>query len=239
MKIRIRFAKEGAMKFIGHLDMMRFFQKAMRRAGVDIRYSEGFSPHPIMSFAAPLGVGITSRGEYVDIEVLSTESSGKMLKRLNAVMTEGVEVLSYRRLPDDAAVAMSIVSAADYTVRFREGCWPEDWETFSAGWKAFLSQDAIHAHKKTKKGDRELDIRPWIYRWELGEDEEGTFVRLQVAAGSAANLKPEILFEAYGESRGLTLPPFVLLIHRDQVYADGPEPGTFRALEDFGEDIVE
>ena len=69
MKIRIRFAKQGMMKFVGHLDMVRYFQKVMRRANVDIVYSEGFSPHPKMSFAAPLGVGIISRGEYFDIEV--------------------------------------------------------------------------------------------------------------------------------------------------------------------------
>ena len=75
MKIRIRFRKYGVMKFIGHLDTMRYFQKAMRRADVDIRYSEGFSPHQIMSFAAPLGVGITSDGEYLDIEAKSTKST--------------------------------------------------------------------------------------------------------------------------------------------------------------------
>ena len=68
MKIRIKFRKWGVMKFIGHLDMMRYFQKAVRRAKIDIRYSEGYSPHQIMSFAAPLGVGITSDGEYFDIE---------------------------------------------------------------------------------------------------------------------------------------------------------------------------
>ena len=87
MKIRIKFRKYGTMKFIGHLDVMRYFQKAIRRAEVNIRYSEGFSPHQIMSFAAPLGVGITSKGEYVDIEVLDTENSKKMVDRLNAVMS--------------------------------------------------------------------------------------------------------------------------------------------------------
>ena len=86
MKIRIKFRKYSTMKFIGHLDVMRYFQKAIRRAEVNIRYSEGFSPHQIMSFAAPLGVGITSKGEYVDIEVLDTENSKKMVDRLNAVM---------------------------------------------------------------------------------------------------------------------------------------------------------
>ena len=75
MKVRIKFAKSGAMRFIGHLDVMRFFQKAIRRAGIDVAYSEGFSPHQIMSFAAPLGVGLCSNGEYMDIEVKSHAGS--------------------------------------------------------------------------------------------------------------------------------------------------------------------
>ena len=111
MKIRIKFSKQGNMKFIGHLDIMRYFQKAMRRADVEIRYSEGFSPHQIMSFAAPLGVGLTGSGEYLDIEVLSTDSSKEMVRRLNDVMVEDMEILSYKRLPDDAANAMSLVAA--------------------------------------------------------------------------------------------------------------------------------
>ena len=92
MKIRIKFRKTGIMKFIGHLDVMRYFQKAIRRADVEICYSGGFSPHQIMSFAAPLGVGITSNGEYVDIEVHSTGTTAEMLERLNAVMAEGLEI---------------------------------------------------------------------------------------------------------------------------------------------------
>ena len=111
MKIRIKFSKHGAMKFVGHLDIMRYFQKAMRRADVDIKYSEGFSPHQIMSFAAPLGVGLTSNGEYLDIEVLSTKDSRTMLKQLNDVMAEEVEVLQYRKLEDSSKNAMSIVAA--------------------------------------------------------------------------------------------------------------------------------
>ena len=67
MRVRIKFSKHGAVKFIGHLDTMRYFQKAIRRSEIDIAYSGGFSPHQIMSFAAPLGVGQTSNGEYMDI----------------------------------------------------------------------------------------------------------------------------------------------------------------------------
>ena len=63
MKVRIKFAKEGMMKFIGHLDIMRYFQKAIRRAELPIAYSGGFSPHMILSFAAPLGVGELQRNQ--------------------------------------------------------------------------------------------------------------------------------------------------------------------------------
>ena len=115
MKIRIKFSKQGHMKFIGHLDTMRYFQKVMRRANVDICYSEGFSPHQKMSFAAPLGVGIVSNGEYFDIEVNSTDSSNEMIKRINEANVEGIEVLKYKLLDDNAKNCMAIIAGADYT----------------------------------------------------------------------------------------------------------------------------
>ena len=157
MKIRIKFKKQGNMKFIGHLDIMRYFQKVMRRADVAIRYSEGFSPHQIMSFAAPLGVGLTSNGEYMDIEVLSTENSKAMVCRLNEVMTEGMEVISYRKLEDSSKNAMSIVAAADYTLTFRPGKEPEDMDGFFQKLMDFYGQDEILITKQTKKGERQVD----------------------------------------------------------------------------------
>ena len=88
------------LKFIGHLDVMRYFQKAIRRAGIDIAYSTGFSPHQIMSFAAPLGVGLESNGEYMDIEVNSITSAKELTDALNAQMVDGIRVLEVRLLPD-------------------------------------------------------------------------------------------------------------------------------------------
>lgn len=236
MKIRIKFAKEGTMKFIGHLDIMRYFQKVMRRADVDIRYSEGFSPHQIMSFAAPLGVGLESRGEYVDIEVLSTDSSKEMLRRINENMVEGMEALSYRALPDDAGNAMSLVAAADYEVRFREGYEPEDLEAFFAGIPEFLKKEEILFLKKTKKGEKEINIRPQIYQMEARPEHK---IFLQIATGSAANLKPDAVLRAYAESRGETLGEFALMVTRLEVYANkgSEEKHDFVTLESFGEDI--
>ena len=99
MKVRIKFSKYSSMIFIGHLDMMRYFQKAIRRAELDITYSTGFSPHQIMSFAAPLGVGMYSNGEYMDIGMDSITDAEDIKERLQAQMVEGVDILSVTILP--------------------------------------------------------------------------------------------------------------------------------------------
>ncbi len=231
MKIRIKFAKQGTMKFIGHLDVMRYFQKAMRRADVDIRYSEGFSPHQIMSFAAPLGVGLTSSGEYMDIEVHSTGSSAEMVKRLNEVMVEGFQVLDWRRLGDEAGNAMSLVAAADYTAAFRKGYEPEDLEGFLAGLEAFYERPSIPIVKKTKKGEKEMDLKPLVYACRVtGGDEPSIFLRL--STGSSSNVKPELFLETYCREAGFPFSPFTFEIQREEIYAPG-----FIPLNDLGEII--
>lgn len=233
MNIRVKFRKYGTLKFIGHLDVMRYFQKAIRRAGLDICYSEGFSPHMIMSFASPLGVGLTSDGEYMDIRVNTSPSSREALARLNETMAEGMEVLSWKQLPADSKNAMSVVAAADYELRFRPGCRPE--EGWQEKFRKFLSLDQILVDKKTKKGQKTLDIRPWIYQWEA--DGDGIF--MQVSAGSVHNLKPELLMQAFGLWSGLEIPPSSLLVHRKEIYADQGTDSRHRfvPLEAAGEDI--
>ena len=98
MKVRIKFSKEGPVKFVGHLDTMRYFQKAIRRANLPVAFSGGYSPHMIMSFAAPLGVGTESLGEYFDLELAETVPTSEITRRLDAVMVEGVHVLSTRQV---------------------------------------------------------------------------------------------------------------------------------------------
>ncbi|MCI8373920.1 MAG: DUF2344 domain-containing protein [Lachnospiraceae bacterium] len=233
MKIRIKFCKYGEMKFIGHLDMMRYFQKAIRRADIAICYSEGYSPHMIMSFASPLGVGLTSDGEYLDIEVKEAPSSREAIERLNQVMAEGVEVTSFRKSPEGKAFnAMALTAAADYEVRFRQGC---DWEGWQEDFDAFCKRTSISVVKKSKKGERELDLRPLIYRMER----QGDRILLTVAAGSARNVKPELVMEAFASFVGKELPKFALLVHRKEVYADmgTEEARKLVSLEALGEEL--
>ena len=115
LKARIKFRKNGVMKFIGHLDIMRYFQKAIRRAEIPIAFTSGYSPHMIMSFANPLGVGLTSDGEYFDIELTESIASKEVVRRLNEQMVDGMEIVSFVQIPDDKkSKGMSIVAGADY-----------------------------------------------------------------------------------------------------------------------------
>ena len=239
MKIRIKFRKWGSMKFIGHLDMMRYFQKVMRRADVDIRYSEGFSPHQIMSFAAPLGVGITSDGEYLDIEVHSTKSSAEMMQDLNATMVDGVDIVGYVALPDNAKPAMSIVAAADYVLSYKEGYeipfsveeWKEKVE------ELFTSQKTFTIIKKTKKSEREIDLKPLVYAFEVIETEGRPAFYINVSTGSVDNIKPELLLASIYEKLGLEYNESAIAIHRKDVYAIDEKTGKKVSLLDLGKVI--
>ena len=214
MKYRIKFSKYSSMVFIGHLDMMRYFQKAIRRAGLPIAYSTGFSPHQILSFAAPLGVGLFSNGEYADLEFTSEIKTAECKKRLQEVMVEGVDILSVKVLPKDAGNAMASVSAASYTVSFVPGREPVC--DIEAKLPAFLAKESIMIIKEGKKGPREVNIRPGIYECTY---EENTFHFL-VDASSAGNIKPIQIIEALLAECGEKLQENALRITREETYTN-------------------
>ncbi|MCD8338199.1 MAG: TIGR03936 family radical SAM-associated protein [Lachnospiraceae bacterium] len=215
MKVRVRFSKKGSMKFIGHLDVMRYFQKLLRRAEIGVAFTEGFNPHMIMSFASPLGIGLTSDAEYMDIELLSPISSEEAIKRMNQAGTEELKVTGFVQIPEGKAdKAMTLVAAADYTVRFRAGHEPAvDWKNSLAD---YFGREAIPVMKKTKRSEKEVDIRPMIYEW-LFQDET---VFLKLASGSVSNLKPELVMDTYLKSLGIEPDPFAYEINRCEIYAD-------------------
>ncbi|MBO5033823.1 MAG: DUF2344 domain-containing protein [Lachnospiraceae bacterium] len=224
MKIRVKFSKHGVLKFIGHLDVMRYFQKAIRRAGIDIAYSAGFSPHQIMSFAAPLGVGLESNGEYMDIEVNSLTSSKEFIDALNAQMVDGIQILEARLLPDNAGNAMASVAAAKYTIAFRDGYFP----SFLSGQTvaSFYAQPEIIVTKKTKKSESTFDMKPYIF--ECSYNEASASISMTVDASSSGNIKPSLVIKALYEMNHAELDEFGLLITREETYTN---VGTEEAIQ--------
>lgn len=231
IKLRIRFQKTGPMKFIGHLDTMRFFQKLFRLAGLDLKYSEGFSPHPIMSFASPLGVGIESEGEYVDLEVCSVTTSEAMVNALNAHVPEGLLILSCRALPSDAKNAMSLISCADYRIFPKRGGCPITQALID---RIFTDAPEFSVVKKTKKSETTLDLKKYVYDFRVAED--AIFLRL--SAGSETNIKPELLLFAFFERAGVPYVPTDWQVRRLDLYAGDAAEG-FVSLERFGTEILD
>lgn len=201
------------MKFIGHLDIMRYFQKAIRRAEIPIAFTSGYSPHMIMSFANPLGVGLTSDGEYFDIELTESIASKEAVRRLNEQMVDGMEIVSFVQIPDDKkSKGMSIVAGADYLSSVKNGSLPED---LAEKLEAFYAQNEICVVKKTKKSEKEVDIRPMIYKLECRDGK----IYMRVAAGSVQNLKPELVTEAFVRYLGMDAEEVTFTHHRLETFA--------------------
>ena len=261
MKVRVKFQKFGAMKFVGHLDVMRYFQKAFRRAGYDSEYTKGFNPHQIMSFAAPLGVGLTSDCEYVDIGLHSSETPETMVKKINAVMTDGFYVNGYHFLKDaeeneKSVTAMSLVSSADYLVSLKDGYSLSDTiiskDEFQKAFEEFYAKQDITINKKTKKSETVVDIKPMITLVSFDEKEYADSLReclvdvsgtvnnesyyfhnteskadvyennirvfMQLDTGSVANLKPELVMEAFCNEKDISYNPYAWQVHRLEIY---------------------
>ncbi len=220
MKVRIKFAKSGVMKYVGHLDIMRYFQKAIRRSGLPIKYSEGFNPHQIMSFAAPLGVGITSEGEYLDIELKEEIPCKDILERLQATMVEGMDIRKVSYLPEKAQNAMSSLAAASYFLTYKH---PEQFvyslDELQKAKEAFYDNaKEISVIKKTKKGERELNLKPLIYDFDITKTEDKISFYLYVSTGSTDNIKPEFVLSHFFASMGHMVEDNGFFIHRIDMY---------------------
>ena len=225
MKVRLKFSKNGPAKFIGHLDVMRYFQKAIRRADIDIAYSTGFSPHQIMSFASPLSVGHTSEGEYFDVELNSLISEKDLVDRLNNVMVDGIAILKASVLDEKEGNAMASVAAASYLVSFSDRlALPENWKDRLLG---FYQQETIPVIKKTKKGEKEINLKEGIYELEI----RGESVYMLLDAGSGSNIKPGFVLETFLEGMNTVLPEFPFRVHRLETYKR-KEDGSLTPLID-------
>ena len=233
MKARIKFRKYGVLRFIGHLDVMRFFQKLMRRADIPIAFTGGYSPHMIMSFASPLGIGLTSDGEYLDIELTAPVDSREAVKRMNKECVEGIEIISIRQISDEKKMTgMTILAAADYLISVKKGALPENWKEAFAD---FMAQREICVIKQTKRSEREEDIRPLIFRWKI----QGENIWLQLAAGSKNNLKPDLVMDTFLSVCAIPEESVSFAYHRLEMYADKGKDGerNLVSLESLGQEI--
>ena len=230
MKVRLRFSKTGALVYIGHLDVMRYFQKLFRRAMIPVAYSEGFSPHQILAFTPPLPLGMVSAGEYADVEITQKISSEEALKRLRDQSVEEIVIESFKELPEKCANAMASVNAASYKVSID----PEHFEPINKAVGKLLAEESVWALKKTKKSEKEIDIRPLIY--ELTTDQSDNSINMLISSGSTDNLKPELVIGALSDMAGIDTKILSLDMMRIDQFT--LSDGALVSLDEIGKNIL-
>ncbi len=193
---RMKFSKGEEVKYISHLDLQRTFQRALRRADIQIAYSQGFNPHPKLSFAMALAVGMTSEGEYVDVELAHPIDAKEMKERLNNSLPGGLRILDCKISRNKNPSLMSTIRESLYRVRIicSQRVDPNAMQKLI---KDFLGEDRLVIEKRNKKGKRvERDIRPSIYELSLEEMDRNSMVLfMRLEAGSQNNLKPELVVD--------------------------------------------
>lgn len=210
MKKKLIFYKGGRLRFVGHLDMMRTMLRALRRAQIPVAYSQGFNPHPHMSFANPLPLGCEGADEIMEMLLEKDMGDEEVLERFNAQLPEGLFIKAVRTIDDHETAIMAKVKAADYTIALpdleagghetesvqRSGQAPSS--SMACSWQSILEKEMarteILSEKMGKvKGRKQLitvNIRPLIYAYSL---EEGNRLHLCCACGSEENLKTDLL----------------------------------------------
>ena len=163
MRIRVKFAKFGCARFLGHLDVMRYFQKAFRRAGLPAAFSEGYHPHPLLSFAQPLSLSYTSDGEYFDLELTEVVPTDVLFRSLQEVMCEEIRIMRVTVLPDyrpneKKITGMALITGAMYAISLNN--FPEGLRSVLSD---FSEKPVFMIEKKTKTGTRPCDLRSGVH----------------------------------------------------------------------------
>lgn len=204
MRAMIRFGKQPRLRFISHLDLQRFFQRALNRTGLPIAWTQGFNPHPILSFGSALALGWTSEYEILDVKLSAPMGRRRTEDAMRAALPVDLPVLEVRMVDDRHPAPMAMVRASDYEITL-------SGETAAATLDAaeeFLRRESVMAVRKTKSGEREVDIRPMA----LLLEREGDVLSARLMLTEKDTLKPDLLVRALAEIAGAEVPE--MRIHR-------------------------
>lgn len=213
MRAMIRFGKQPRLRFISHLDLQRFFQRAVNRTGLPIAWSQGFNPHPVMSFGSALALGWTSEYEIIDIKLSAPMGRKRTEDAIRAALPEDLPVIEVRMVDDRHAAPMALVKMADYRVTLEGESAPAVLEQIPA----FMARERVTAMKKTKSGEKEINARPMVI--ELTPDETGFNARLMLT--ERESIKPDLLVALLAEMAGVEAPE--ARIHRLMLLGEDAE----------------
>ncbi len=188
MRIRITFTKQGALRYTGHLDLHKLWERAMRRAELPLAYSQGFHPQPKMNMAAALPLGFSSRCEVMDMRLEQDIPLGDLATRLNATMPTGLQVVKVEQADERAPALQTQVAAAEYEVTLTEAV---DGSALKRRIDSVMESESLPRQRRGKT----YDLRPLIEELSfLGNDK----IAMRLAAREGATGRPEEVLDVLG-----------------------------------------
>lgn len=224
MKLRVRLAKEQLARFFSHLDVQRTLERTLRRATLPIAYSQGFNPHPRLSFASALATGVSSEGEFIDLELAEPVAPAEFLARANLAAPPGIRFLEAREVPLKGDSLFSLIDTAEYRLTLGAASAAAVAEAAAA----FMAAAQVEVEKEGKRGARLVNIREQVHALTLEESRPHTgpvALRAVLQSGAQGSLKPDTLLDGLK----LVYPPLgeadLLSVHRLMIYRRAPRTG--------------
>ncbi|MBR6408009.1 MAG: TIGR03936 family radical SAM-associated protein [Clostridia bacterium] len=196
--VRLWFKKYGAARFISHLDLNRTMLRAIRRADIPVWYTEGFNKHPYIAFPCPLSIFYCGENEIMDFKLETGVPFAELVSRFNEQMPEGIEVL---RIAVPKAKPTSI-KYADYTVRLE--LIGKTGEQAAALFKEARKKDEIFAVKKTKKGEKKIEVMQYFRNAGIESSDNCAVIKMVLPCGTSENLNPSLIIDAIVADLGET-----------------------------------
>ena len=197
--VRIWFEKDGTSRFISHLDLNRCMSRAIHRSGLPIWYTEGFNPHPFLTFALPLSLGVRGKRESMDIKLEEDMPEQEIIERMNPCLPEGIRVFAVT----EPVMKPGRISYARYEMTLTaEACQPQ--QILQAVQKV-MDMPQIIVSKKTKSGMKEMDLKESLGEYQLVLEQDGVLLCMLLPAGSSNNVNPQLLLEAVKQYEGMEL----------------------------------
>ncbi len=204
MRMIIAFEKTERVRHLGHLDLMRAMQRALRRSGLPIRYSQGFNPHVVLSFASPLPVGASGCMELMDVALDAEMEEAVFLAAFAKAVPPSLPVSAVRAVDERHPKLMAQLTSAAWETRMEPSAAARQ---MTDAIPALLARETIDAIRKSKRGETPCDIRPMLYALSSREEADAVVITMQTALTEAATLKPDLLLSALAKQAGLETPP--------------------------------
>jgi len=198
-RLRVKLSRGEEIKFISHLDIMRLWERALCRAQIPLAYSEGFSPHPRLSLAAPLPVGVTSEAEFMDVFVLKLVSPHWFATAVSQQLPPGIEILGVYQIALSMPSLQSQVRSAEYRVEVETERKPRDIESVIS---SLLSLEHLPWHHQRDTGRRNYDLRALIDAlWLIDWRQPYCTIGMRLRCDSSGSGRPEQVASALGFTR--------------------------------------